>query len=598
VLVVDGVKLGEEIIVTEFDCLTSGKKIKVMVKDPVTGKMKVRKAKKAAPTELDEVKAKQKIEAAKQAAENKKLKDAARAEKMKKAQEKKELRAQERSEKKKKALEEKAKRDAEKAEKREQALEAKKQRDAELAARKRLEREQKAKKCPKRVKVVVEKVKGSDFGHYKSFTADFVTDKAAVKAMVTGKVTEIKVAAGDLVSQDLILVVIDNALLDQIKLAEQELVKWQRTLATRTKWRVRNPRAEKQAETKIDEAEAALEELKTKAADYSVKAPLAGNVASLQVTQDQEINNGDTVVEIVNQGKKVAVLAISEEDKTLFSVGQQIPFQKNGQDFQAMVIEIEGNQVKLVVEDADKALPDAFNLTFRLIIKEYTDVVLLAENQVLTDASGKYVYTAAGNLAKKQTITIGVVQDGQVLVTEGLSIGDDLIVQEILNAKAGTLRETFKCLTDKIRILEMSKDPVSGAYKKVKRKVTPEGIKVVLPDKLHSIKVFFGTNNFQSKSSDATTTTQIWNEESTLNHKYGVNSSISFGGEFARKFYFGNTYVVAGLSFDTFSKPITTTFDASIPHPFYPNFQYYQFAINQMYGRLSPVVDLFLCHQA
>jgi len=161
-------------------------------------------------------------------------------------------------------------------------------------------------KCPRRVKVQVEKIKDVNFKEYKNFSATFNAETKVVTSTVSGFITDLKVYEDDLISKDWVIAVINNALKDETENAEKDIKKWDEILFKRTHWKVRSERAEKQAEEKINEAKLKLEEIKSRIPDYMIKAPIEGKVKSLEVSKDTEISENSMMAKIVNDKKMLA----------------------------------------------------------------------------------------------------------------------------------------------------------------------------------------------------------------------------------------------------------------------------------------------------
>jgi multidrug efflux pump subunit AcrA (membrane-fusion protein)/opacity protein-like surface antigen len=333
-------------------------------------------------------------------------------------------------------------------------------------------------KCPKKVKVEVTKVEGSNFSEFAHFSAAFKAEKAEVKSTVAGKVTDVKVTANDIISEDWVIAVIDNALATELKAQEKELAKWKKVLWTRQHWKTRSKKAEAQAQAKIDATAKKIEELKAKAADYTIVSKLAGQVVALNVAKDAAIEAGSVVATIVNQKKLVASVKVCAETKGLFSKGQKIGLESDSaKKAVAEVVNVGDEKVCLVIDNAAKTFK-AMEAKFKLFKKEYQNVVVVPKCKVYKDDQGLYVYKASEKVAVKSYIKAGAVDGKKVMVKEGVNIGDHLITAEVLSAKEGTLKEKINCVKDGGKIVAMQKDPESGKYQKVKagevRKLTAE----------------------------------------------------------------------------------------------------------------------------
>ncbi len=326
-------------------------------------------------------------------------------------------------------------------------------------------------KCPKTIKVEVEKISGQQFEEYKAFKAGVYPEITAVKSAVAGKITALKVAQGDLVSKNLEMIVINDALKKEIKDLENEITKNKRVLRKRQGWKVRSPKAEQQAERWVKEAEAKLAESKVAAPNYTIAAPAEGRIKTLNAAVDTEVSEGHVLAEIENTGKMFAEIPVSGDDLALFSKGQQITvaFKEIKDNYTAVVTAVSGGKVLLLVENKVKEIKENYTLMFKLLKEKYEKAVVVAKEHVLKDETGIYVYTLNGKYAKRSDLKIAALTGEKLLVAEGLAIGDEIIVTEILSAKEGTVKEQFECVRDNVKIKVMEMDAEKGIF--VKRKI-------------------------------------------------------------------------------------------------------------------------------
>lgn len=330
----------------------------------------------------------------------------------------------------------------------------------------------KNKKCPSKVMVLVEEIKGQKFTEYRDFQALFSPKKVEVKSPVTGTLTELKIAEGDLVSQDWEMFILNDALKKEITEAEKNKTSWERILKKREQWAVRSKRAEAQARNKVVEYTQLLEEKKAEAEKYKIKAAIEGTVKGIRIKQGDTLNEGDVICEIENIKEVYATLEVAPEDMTLFSLEQTVTgkFTELPNEYTAKVVAIEGNTVKLMIENVYKTIKEGNTFHFKLVKNEFEDAVVLEESRLLKDDVGPFVYKALGKIARQSRLTLGPVTEGKVMILKGLSLGDEIITAEILSKKLGTLKPAFECLANnkKIKIMEM--DPESKRYKKRKKK--------------------------------------------------------------------------------------------------------------------------------
>jgi len=347
-------------------------------------------------------------------------------------------------------------------------------------------------KCPNKIKVEAAKVAGQKFMEYKVFQSKVNPEMIAVKSLVDGKVTDVKVAEGDLVSKGLEIFVLNEGLAAEIKSLEVDLKKWKRTLFLRKNWKVKSPKAEKQAESKIEKIKADIEARKAAVSDYTITAPADGKIKALKMEKGNDVQAGSVVAVIENKAKVVALLEVSAEDQALFSQGQVIPvlISKLEGEYEAQVEKVAGNKVVLAIPNKAREIKEDYAIKFKLLKKEHADAVVLPVQIIQKDDTGAFVYTVDGKFALKTALKVAAVTGKEAMIAEGVVAGDQVIITEIVSAKEGTVRDEFKCLKDKAKIAVMFKDAESGRFLKKKpvKKAKAAPVKKVKVEKKKVVK--------------------------------------------------------------------------------------------------------------
>ncbi|MCI0470423.1 MAG: HlyD family efflux transporter periplasmic adaptor subunit, partial [Candidatus Aminicenantes bacterium] len=308
--------------------------------------------------------------------------------------------------------------------------------------------------CPDVVKVEVSKIVGQPFQEYKPFEAKVYPQIIPVTADVAGKVTEVKATAGNLVSKNLKMFVVNDALAKEIKYLEAQVLKWQNELQRRRSWVKRNEQSEKQAAAMIAEAEAKVGEKKIEALTYIIDAPYDGKIKTLKVNKDSEIAVGDVLAEIENSEVMEAVIPLSEEDRAMFIDGQEllVGFAEIDAQAKAVVSHVYKDGLVLSIENKLKEIKENYTVMFRMLKAEYKDAVIIPENLLLKDVGGYFVYKVEWKYAKRASLQIGSISNGMCFVREGLSAGDEIIISEISSANLGTIKNKFECVGNGVRV--------------------------------------------------------------------------------------------------------------------------------------------------
>lgn len=335
--------------------------------------------------------------------------------------------------------------------------------------------------CPEMVNVEVAKVAGQSFPAYSQFQARIRPEIIVIKTQVPGKLVDIKVSEGDLVSQGLDLVIIDEGLASAIKTLEAEVKRWEANLAVRKGWKTRDPKAEAQAIDKIKEAQKAVADKKAAAANYVIKSPVDGKVRTIKVTsidvtqESGTIVEKEVIVEIENSQVMLAEIAVPAEEKGIFIEGKEylVSVAELGEKYPAIARGVTDTSLVLALDNKQKLLKEGFSLKLEML-KDY-----IVENQVVIpvtwiskDGQGLFIYKLSGDYARKTYLNLGPIREKKVLVLEGLLLDDEVIISEILSPGQGLLKETLECVKDNGRVQVMVR-------KYYKRKALKKGVEEV-----------------------------------------------------------------------------------------------------------------------
>jgi membrane fusion protein (multidrug efflux system) len=333
-------------------------------------------------------------------------------------------------------------------------------------------------KCPRKVQVEAMEVKGENFSEYAYFKNEIKPLTAELKAAVAGRIKEVLFKAGDEVKGGDILVTLDASALDKdIKEARTAVADWEKTLKTRKNWKERIEKAEKQAELKLGEAKANLAALQAKAELYAVKSAIAGRIEKLDAVAGMDVVAGTVLALVVNEG--VMKLAITGDEVASLSDREKVfvRFETLASGVNGEVAMLGANQAEIVLDNSDRKLSAGLPATLKILKKEYSDVVVLKQDQVLQDGAGAYVYLAENNRAKKAAVTLGATEDGRVLAVSGVEKGWILIVKGL------------ECLQDGKKIKIVNKLPEKALVKaEAKPEAKPEMAKQEIPAETQAAK--------------------------------------------------------------------------------------------------------------
>ena len=287
-------------------------------------------------------------------------------------------------------------------------------------------------RCPKKLLVKVDKIKKGNITKYKKFTGSFDFERVSIVSPVSGTVTEVKASENNVVSKDMIVLILNNGLSDEIDKLDKNIKKWKRILNRRKHWKVRSPRAEAQAERNIKKYTNLLELKKQEAEKYKIKTPVGGEIEKLYVKVGDTVNEGETIGRIVIKKHMFSSINISEKDKSLFSGKEEIEIVsiEDKKKLNVKIKDISGEKIVLFFNNESLTIDSPFDFCFKLKEKEYKNVVILPESFVKKSANKYFVFL----LGEKQTF-LGLIKK-KVAIKYNILVDDFIDGKYVINPKS------------------------------------------------------------------------------------------------------------------------------------------------------------------
>ncbi len=186
-------------------------------------------------------------------------------------------------------------------------------------------------------------------------------------------------------------------------------------------------------------SELQLQELQDSLDDYVIKAPMSGEITSLdcQVGDITQVSSTTSLATITNYDKMKVSISVSEYDISNLSIGSSVTVTVDvlSRDFEGTVTAIDkiGTNSSSIayftceVEfTPDGDVLEGMTAEVNLTVTEAADAIVLPSNAVMTDTDGSsYVYTKNddGTYTKK-TVTLGETDGSVTQITDGVSDGE------------------------------------------------------------------------------------------------------------------------------------------------------------------------------
>ena len=196
-----------------------------------------------------------------------------------------------------------------------------------------------------------------------------------------------------------------------------------------------------EVQSKLDQAQAAEQIARKNLEDTRLYAPFSGVIAEKNVEAGQNIMPGLPVAKLVTVSQLKVKIAVPENEISHVSIGQPVIVRVSALDgatFEGRITEkgIAANsmtrsyEVKAVIDNPQGELMPGMICDVRISQSGENAVILLPNSVVQTDnANRHFVWTNRQGKAHKQFIQIGVLTDGGITVTAGLSAGDEVLTE-------------------------------------------------------------------------------------------------------------------------------------------------------------------------
>lgn len=191
----------------------------------------------------------------------------------------------------------------------------------------------------------------------------------------------------------------------------------------------------------MEQAQAAERIARKNLNDSRLYAPFNGVIAEKNVEAGQNVMPGMPVVKLVTVGRVKVKIAVPENEISHVSIGQPVTVRVsalNGAVFEGKVTErgIVANamtrsyEVKALIDNPNGKLLPGMICDVSMPQAGEDTVILLPASVVQTDnANRHFVWTSRQGKAHRQFIRTGVLTDGGITVTAGLSAGDEVLTE-------------------------------------------------------------------------------------------------------------------------------------------------------------------------
>lgn len=262
-------------------------------------------------------------------------------------------------------------------------------------------------------------------------------------AETAGRVEALTVDSGDRVRKGEVLARIDYAL----QVAQREQAAAGHELAVKTLERLVALRADDmvsqqeldQAATQVRTSKAALAIAEAQLTKSVVRSTITGVVARRHAEEGEYASPGLPLVQVVDYRTVIVAAQVPETDAV--RVGRGMPATVR---FDALGREVEGKvhvlmpaadamsntyELRVRVENPDHSVLIGMAATVSVDAARHDGAIVVAQDSVVESEEGHSVFVESGGTARRRPVVLGAVEGDRVVVLEGLSPGDKLVVE-------------------------------------------------------------------------------------------------------------------------------------------------------------------------
>ena len=183
---------------------------------------------------------------------------------------------------------------------------------------------------------------------------------------------------------------------------------------------------------------------KIEAAKEGIKADFNGVITAMPATvvDGATVANGSQLFTIANLDDVQVSISVSKSDLPKVSVGEKVDITINGKQYQGEVTKVSGTATKnangvavvatiIKVTNPDSDIILGVEANNKIHAQKADDTIVLPYELIQTDSTGDFVYVLENGVVTRKDVTIGISTSTDAQITEGLSVGDQVISSDV-----------------------------------------------------------------------------------------------------------------------------------------------------------------------
>lgn len=168
---------------------------------------------------------------------------------------------------------------------------------------------------------------------------------------------------------------------------------------------------------------------------YTVTAPISGQVETVSVEKDAMAAAGNVAFVISNKNSMTVTFQVAEKVKDQLQVGDAITVERGDETFGGTIIEVgtmAGAQTKLfqikaTIPGVSDKLPSGVSVKVHATTQREEGDLIIPYDAVYFSAGDAYVYCVEDGKLVKTQVTVGLMNDTQVSIADGLTADSQVV---------------------------------------------------------------------------------------------------------------------------------------------------------------------------
>lgn len=198
----------------------------------------------------------------------------------------------------------------------------------------------------------------------------------------------------------------------------------------------------------VKSAQAGLDNAKLNLEHANVTAPVSGTITAINVTLHNMATQTAAAYTIQSDEPNKVEFYVAEETARNIRPGVDAVVSKNGNDYPARILTVydtvDANTGLFKIEASinsgadSSALISGTSVSIRTVTRRTDNAVTVPVNAVYYDGDQAYVYTEDGGVAKRVDVSVGLTDEDNVEITDGISASDRIVISWSGRLRDGT----------------------------------------------------------------------------------------------------------------------------------------------------------------